>query len=162
MIYAAYERCTLNTEDNRLLLRNNSFNWTKLSSAEKHFCYLQIDNSTDDCAAIEMASRDSCLLEQINIVNRSKQIKWHVCLYDITLHNVCLHLLSWDNNILLMLFAFPLSVWFEFTSNNSDFCVKWMNIVCCDPLIHEFQARYQFKCLTSGHFCTQNGIFSHW
>lgn len=82
-----------------------------------------------------------CSNRKKNIVNRSKQIKWLVSLYNVlpTL-KVCLH------SVMIIKFAYALhflSVLFEFNSNISDshwfLCWKRMNVVCCDLVVRAAQ-----------------------
>lgn len=106
-----------------------------------------------------------CSNRKKNIVNRSKQIKWLVSLYNVlpTL-KVCLH------SVMIIKFALHfLSVLFEFNSNISDshwfLCWKRMNVVCCDLVVRAAQnsrvsITLSFWLCDFGSVCTLNGIFS--
>lgn len=107
-----------------------------------------------------------CSNRKKNIVNRSKQIKWLVSLYNVlpTL-KVCLH------SVMIIKFAYALhflSVLFEFNSNISDshwfLCWKRMNVVCCDLVVRAAQnsrvsITLSFWLCDFGSACTLNGIF---
>lgn len=127
--------------------------------------YLQIDNWIDDSTKqLKWNTQIRVLKQKKNIVNRSKQIKWLVSLYNVlpTL-KVCLH------SVMIIKFALHfLSVLFEFNSNISDshwfLCWKRMNVVCCDLVVRAAQnsrvsITLSFWLCDFGSVCTLNGIF---